>query len=121
MKTSSQKNKSAHSWAVSVVSCTLLALLPTAESRASEPSADSGIKPPVNSHAPYTPKVLSLLHALTLTEKISLVHWANDPASLGEVGYLPGVPRLGIPPRRDANALAIDVTADSTALPAESV
>jgi beta-glucosidase len=118
MKTSSQKNKSAHSWAVSVVSCTLLALLATAESRASEPSADSGIKPPVNSHAPYTPKVLSLLHALTLTEKISLVHWANDPASLGEVGYLPGVPRLGIPPRRDANALAIDVTADSTALPA---
>lgn len=118
MKTSSQKNKSAHFWAVSVITCTVLALLPTVALGANEPTANGGVNPPVNSHAPYTPKVLSLLHALTLTEKISLVHWANDPASLGEVGYLPGVPRLGIPPRRDSNALGIDVTADATALPA---
>src|SRR5260370_3942376 len=118
MKTSSQKNKSAHFWAVSVVSATLLALLPTAGSGASEPSPTTGVNPPVNGHAPYTPKVLSLLQALTRTEKISLVHSANDRTSLAQAGYLPGVPRLGIPPRRDADALGINVTADATALPA---
>src|ERR1700752_1388476 len=118
MKTSSQKNKSAHLRVVAVISCTVLALLPTVASGANESPANSGLNPPVNSHAPYTPKVLSLLHALTLTEKISLVHWANDPASLGQAGYLPGVPRLGIPPRRDSDALGINVTADATALPA---
>jgi beta-glucosidase len=41
-----------------------------------------------------------------------------DPASVGNVGYLPGVPRLGIPERRDADALGIEVIASATALPA---
>jgi beta-glucosidase len=74
--------------------------------------------PPVDRDASFTAKVLSLIAVLTLDEKISLVHGATDPASLGQAGYLPGVPRLGIPPRRDADALGINVTADATALPA---
>jgi beta-glucosidase len=74
--------------------------------------------PPVDRSAPFTPKVLSLLFALTLDEKISLVHGAPNPTQVGNVGYLPGVPRLGIPPRLDADALGIQVTADATALPA---
>jgi beta-glucosidase len=74
--------------------------------------------PPVDRNAPFTSKVLSLLTVLTLDEKISLAHGATDPASLGQAGYLPGVPRLGIPVRRDADALGINVTADATALPA---
>jgi beta-glucosidase len=63
--------------------------------------------------------VLSLLPALTLDEKISLVHGADpNPISVGNVGFLPGVPRLGIPVRRDADALGISLVADATALPA---
>jgi beta-glucosidase len=76
--------------------------------------------PPVDKRAPYTPKVRALLVALTLNEKISLLYGVTDPnpASVGNVGYLPGVPRLGIPVRRDADALGIQVIADATALPA---
>ena len=81
-------------------------------------SAPGTVSPPVDPAAPFTPKVLSLLSQLTIDEKISLVHGDTDPASLGQAGYLPGVPRLGIPVRRDADALGINVTADATALPA---
>jgi beta-glucosidase len=73
--------------------------------------------PPVDRGAPFTQKVLSLLPVLTLDEKISLVHGAADPTQLGNVGYLPGVPRLGIPPRRDADAFGIQVAAYATAAP----
>jgi beta-glucosidase len=81
--------------------------------------ADSGsFYPPVDPKAPFTPTVTALVAALTVDEKIALVHWATDPHSLGQAGYNPGVPRLGIPPRRDADALGINVTANATALPA---
>jgi hypothetical protein len=89
---------------------------PTAASTENSDHTDQPI-PPVDRRAPLTPKVLSLLAALTLDEKIALVQGDQDPASLGQAGYLPGVPRLGIPVRRDADALGIDVTADATALP----
>ncbi len=80
----------------------------------------------VDPSAPFTPKVQSLLSALTVDEKLSLVHgngfdFANfaalDPQALGQAGFLPGVARLGIPPRRDADALGINVWADATAVP----
>src|SRR5690242_4338677 len=73
--------------------------------------------PPVARSAPFTPKVLGLLAVLSLDEKLSLVHGAADPTQLGNVGYLPGVPRLGIPPRRDADAFGIQVAAYATAAP----
>src|SRR5690242_19355806 len=79
--------------------------------------APGSSSPPVDPAAPFTPKVLSLLSQLTIDEKISLVHGDTDPASLGQAGYRPGVPRLGIPVRRDTDALGINVTADATALP----
>ena len=65
--------------------------------------------PPVAPRAPFTPTVLNLLAVLSLDEKLSLVHGATDPTQLGNVGYLPGVPRLGIPERRDADARGIQV------------
>jgi beta-glucosidase len=80
-------------------------------------SAVASAAPPVDPAAPFTAQVQSLLAALTLQEKISLVHGAADPASLGQAGYLPGVPRLGIPVRRDADALGINVYKDATAVP----
>ena len=78
------------------------------------------VSPPIDPNAPYTTKVRSLMAAMTLDEKLSLSYGASDPSSspIGSVGFLPGVPRLGIPVRHDADALGIEVVADATALPA---
>jgi beta-glucosidase len=61
-------------------------------------------------HTPEHPpaengRVAHLLSQMTLEEKISLLHGAPDEPSrdLGEAGYLPGIPRLGIPPLRFAD------------------
>lgn len=42
----------------------------------------------------------SLLRSLTLDEKLSLLHGADDPAGTAESAFVPGVPRLDIPPLR---------------------
>ncbi|MGW4965656.1 glycoside hydrolase family 3 protein [Nonomuraea sp. NPDC004186] len=61
----------------------------------------------------------ALLRQLTLEEKVSLLHGGTDPASKGQAGYVPGVPRLGIPEIRLADGPAgVRVTATATALPA---
>ncbi|MFM2413124.1 MAG: hypothetical protein RJB05_300 [Armatimonadota bacterium] len=49
---------------------------------------------------PLTPRVLQLIGKLTLSEKLSLVRGGEDPNNLGQAGYIPGVPRLGIGPLR---------------------
>ena len=85
---------------------------------ASTGQANGGGSPPVDRAAPWTPKVTSLVHALTLDEKISLVHGSTDPAPKGQAGYTANVDRLGIPPRRDVDALGINVFKDATAWPA---
>ncbi|MFI7316572.1 beta-glucosidase [Streptomyces venezuelae] len=65
------------------------------------------------------PRVESLVGRLTLGEKISLLHGATDPEALGQAGYVPGVPRLGIPALRLADGPAgVRVAARATALPA---
>ncbi|MEU6727100.1 glycoside hydrolase family 3 C-terminal domain-containing protein [Nonomuraea wenchangensis] len=51
-------------------------------------------------------RVDALLRELTLQEKIALLHGAADPASKGAAGYVPGVPRLGIPELRLADGPA---------------
>ncbi|MGW5347898.1 beta-glucosidase [Streptomyces sp. NPDC004050] len=64
-------------------------------------------------------RVEALLDRLTLEEKTALLHGAPDPAALGQTGYLPGVPRLGIPPLRLADGPAgVRVARPATALPA---
>ena len=56
---------------------------------------------------------------MTLEEKLSLVHGVRDPDELGEAGYWPGLPRLGIPPLRLVDgAGGINVNQESTSLPA---
>lgn len=65
------------------------------------------------------PRVEGLLAKLTLDEKISLLHGTTDPNSLGQAGYIPGVPRLNIPPLRLADGPAgVRVSQHATALPA---
>jgi beta-glucosidase len=50
-------------------------------------------------------RVDRLLDQMTLEEKISMIHGTGeDPSTYqGEAGYLPGIPRLGIPPMRFAD------------------
>ncbi len=60
-----------------------------------------------------------LLAELTLDEKLSLLHGERDPEGLAGAGYLPGVPRLGIPPLRLADGPAgIRTREPATGLPA---
>ncbi|MFF7178803.1 glycoside hydrolase family 3 C-terminal domain-containing protein [Streptomyces sp. NPDC008121] len=68
---------------------------------------------------PVPDRVADLLARLTLDEKISLLHGASDPENLGQAGYVPGVPRLGIPALRLADGPAgVRVRRTATALPA---
>ena len=68
---------------------------------------------------PLTPRVLQLIEKLTLDEKLSLVRGGVDPNNLGQAGYIPGVPRLGIGPLRLTDGPAgIRVTKPATAMPA---
>ncbi|MGI5452936.1 beta-glucosidase [Streptomyces sp. CA-249302] len=86
-------------------------------------AATGGLTPPAHAQtrpdAGAGPRVEGLIGKLTLDEKISLLHGATDPASLGQAGYVPGVARLGIPPLRLADGPAgVRVTRHATALPA---
>ncbi|MCX5197515.1 glycoside hydrolase family 3 C-terminal domain-containing protein [Streptomyces sp. NBC_00249] len=64
-------------------------------------------------------RIDALLDRLTPDEKTALLHGAPDPAPLGQAGYLPGVPRLGIPALRLAHGPAgVSVAQHATALPA---
>jgi beta-glucosidase len=56
---------------------------------------------------------------MTLDEKVSMMYGTTDPTSYGQAGYVPGVPRLGIPPLRLADGPAgIRTAQPATALPA---
>lgn len=70
-------------------------------------------------HADDRSDLKALIAAMTVEEKLALVRGAPDPENLGGAGYLPGVPRLGIPPLRSADGPAgIEVRTEATALPA---
>lgn len=61
----------------------------------------------------------ALIRQMSLDEKISLVHGARDPEEIGQAGYWPGVPRLGIPPLRFADGpCGVNVNREATAMPA---
>jgi beta-glucosidase len=64
-------------------------------------------------------KVRELIRRMTPDEKLALMHGVRDPEDLGEAGYWPGLPRLGIPPLRLADGPSgVNVNADATTLPA---
>ncbi|MFE2286449.1 beta-glucosidase [Streptomyces sp. NPDC059443] len=86
---------------------------PGAQSRKASASAATAPK------AGGAARVDGLLGRLTLEEKTVLLHGAPDPAPLGQAGYLPGIPRLGIPALRLADGPAgVRVGRPATALPA---
>jgi beta-glucosidase len=69
-------------------------------------------------------RVNALVHAMTLDEKVSLLTGSPgagtpDPSSVGQAGFLPGVPRLGIPALRFTDGPAgVRNNLSTTALPA---
>ena len=83
---------------------------------------------PASAHAAHNHKIDQLIAAMTLDEKISMLRGsvpglpgqpAADPLANGEVGYLPGIPRLGIPPLRFTDGPAgVRITPPTTAMPA---
>ncbi|MFD3872377.1 beta-glucosidase [Streptomyces sp. NPDC058623] len=88
---------------------------PGALPRTASPAAAAAGKPAVGA------RVDALLDQLTLDEKTALLHGGPDPDPHASVraGYLPGVPRLGIPALRFAAGPAgIAVGEPATALPA---
>lgn len=63
--------------------------------------------------------IQALVRRMTLDEKLSLVHGTRDPVNLGQAGYWPGLPRLGIPPLRLADGPpGVNVRKDATGMPA---
>ncbi|MER5929180.1 glycoside hydrolase family 3 C-terminal domain-containing protein [Streptomyces sp. NPDC002054] len=90
----------------------------TGPGSATSPPPEGG-GPPGAPRPARAARVDALLERLTLEEKTALLHGRPDPASLGQAGYLPGVPRLGIPPLRLAEGTAgVRVAGPATALPA---
>lgn len=77
---------------------------------------------PVNDPVrPATTRVERLVQQMTLEEKIAMIHGAAENVSTdqGEAGYLPGIPRLGIPSLRLADGSPSVLTrVPSTALTA---
>ncbi|MEF8939551.1 MAG: glycoside hydrolase family 3 C-terminal domain-containing protein [Salinivenus sp.] len=59
--------------------------------------------------------VEALIEAMTLEEKLALLHGAEDPAGRADTGYVSGVPRLGVPPLRVTDGRGVP---SATALPA---
>jgi beta-glucosidase len=73
--------------------------------------------PPIARDAPFTATVSYLLTQLTVDEKLQLVHAGTDADPHGEAGIITGIPRLGIPDFREADAQGINVYKDATAYP----
>lgn len=74
--------------------------------------------PPANSQL-LPPSVSRLLAAMTLEEKLDMMIGRPSPHSVGEAGYIPGVPRLGVPPLSLVNGpTGIENQFETTAIPA---
>ncbi|MEU9085048.1 glycoside hydrolase family 3 C-terminal domain-containing protein [Streptomyces sp. NPDC048357] len=92
---------------------------PGAGPRTTEPAAGAPAGPAAGPAGSGAARIEALLERLTLDEKTALLHGARDPAPLGQAGYVPGVPRLGIPALRLADGPAgVHVAKPATALPA---
>lgn len=88
---------------------------------ARKPSPSAGVTG-AGSRPGSAARIDALLERLTLDEKTALLHGGPDPAPLGQAGYVPGVPRLGIPALRLADGPAgVRVAKPATALPAPVV
>ena len=81
------------------------------------PADTQRVSPATASDAPFTKTVKYLLSQMTPSEEVTVIEHGTDPDNHGQAGYLAGIPRLGIPAMRHADALGINVNADGTAFP----
>jgi len=84
---------------------------------ADAPAASGPQSPAIASNAPRTATVNWLVSQLSVAEKLTLIRGGTDPDQHGEAGYLAGVPRLGIPEIRHADAMGINTRNDATSFP----
>ncbi|PNE13395.1 glycosyl hydrolase [Amycolatopsis sp. BJA-103] len=98
---------------VVTVACAAV-LLPGAAAYAVTESGSPG--GPRSSFGPE--RARALVAEMTLDEKLSFVSGTADPNSVGEAGFMPGVPRLQIPPLRITDGPAgVRIGKPATALP----
>src|ERR1044072_1707033 len=71
-----------------------------AAGRAVAPGASGVDEGDARATVSVSPRVAALIARMSLDEKLSFVHGGTDPRALGQAGYIPGVPRLGIPELR---------------------
>ena len=81
------------------------------------PVTTLGSSPATAMDAPFTKTVSYLLSQMSPVEEVTVIEHGADPDNHGQAGYLAGVPRLGVPAIRHADALGINVSADGTAFP----
>jgi beta-glucosidase len=66
----------------------------------------------------FSPRVRQLIGQMTQEEKLALSQGGRDPVYGGQAGYMPGVPRLSVPPLRMADGpVGILNRYETTALP----
>ena len=113
-------------WRLTATAVTgLLCLTPLALSAAQQATAAPAAaaatsydgSPDQAANAPHTVTVDYLVSQLSVDEKLRLVKGGTDPDPHGAAGIILGVPALGIPDVRHADAQGINVYRDATAYP----
>ena len=108
--------------AATLVSVSALTMSAPQAASAATPTAsgdylDDAQSPAIAADAPWTKTVTYLVSKMTPADYIALMRAGSDPNPHGAAGYIGGVPRLGVPAFRLADALGINVLADATAFP----
>jgi beta-glucosidase len=102
--------RQAHAAKAALILSTVLVATLQAGAQAPQPDAS---RPWLDPALPPDARAGLVVQAMTLDEKIGLVHghagmsWRDKPrpdGALGSAGYVPGVPRLGIPPLQETDA-----------------
>lgn len=101
---------------LAAASCAALGLAGLSAAAFASP-ADPPVSPPIATGAPFTATVDYLLSQLSVDEQLQLVHGGTDPDPHGEAGIITGIPRLGIPAFREADAQGVNVFKDATGYP----
>ncbi len=102
-----------------LVAAALATVCVAAQGGGQAPAAAGKAKGTAAKQASAPSKVDSLVAAMTLAEKLSFLSGATDPAGYGQAGYIPGVPRLNVPPLRLTDGPAgVRTNQPATALPA---
>jgi beta-glucosidase len=62
------------------------------------PAAPAAVPPWLNPQLSLNARTTALVHAMTLAEKVSLMTGIKPPTASKPAGYIPGIPRLKVPP-----------------------